>query len=141
MNQLRFIKLSFFGCVLLIAMLMLTGCNRQALSDNFDETEVKEAAVMIVDLINAQDTDSLIEFSTPRLRAAITEDVWDDVFAAISEGGPFDTIDKLSIRGMTDRSSGEAYAVVTVSAQYEHRIFVFTISFTEKMELTGLYYR
>jgi len=139
--MLRLIKLIYLACLLLFTPLILIGCGSQALSDEFDEAEVKEAAVMIVDLINVQDSDSLLNYSTPRLQAAIPGDVWEDVFAAIGEGGNFVAIDRLSVRGITERSSGEKFAVVTVRAQYEKQTFVFTISFTEQMKLAGLYYR
>ena len=139
--MLRSNKLIYLACLLLFTPLMLIGCGSQALPDEFDKAEVKEAAVLIVDLINAQDSDSLLDYSTPRLQAAIPEDVWQDVFAAIGEGGNFVAIDRLSVRGITERSSGEKFAVVTVRAQYEKQTFVFTISFTAQMMLAGLYYR
>ncbi len=141
MNIWKLCKLHVIGGVLLMVSVMLTGCSSQALSKNFDETEVKEAAVMIVDLINTQDSEGLLDQSVPKLRAVLTEEVLEDVFKAINAGGAFVAIDGLSLRGMMDRSSGEAYAVVTVRAKYEHQTFVFTISFTELMKLAGLYYR
>jgi len=72
---------------------------------------------------------------------ALTDDVLEQIYEAMSEGGQFENVEDMSVAGTTDTSSGEEFAVVVARAQYEIKTFTFTISFTRQMKLAGLYYR
>ena len=120
---------------------LLTGCVGQELSGDFNEEEVRKAAEHVIMLINDQDSEGIRELSTVQMRAALTDDVLDQIYAAIGEGGQFETIEDMSVAGTTDKSSGEEFAVVVARAHYEIKTFTFTISFTKQMKLAGLYYR
>ena len=120
---------------------LLTGCVGQELSGDFNEEEVRKAAENVIMLINDQDSEGIRELSTVQMRAALTDDVLDQIYEAIGEGGQFETIEDMSVAGTTDKTSGEEFAVVVARAQYEIKTFTFTISFTKQMKLAGLYYR
>ena len=120
---------------------LLTGCIGQELSGDFNEEEVKKAAENVIMLINNQDSEGLRELSTVQMKAALTDDVLNQIYEAIGEGGQFETVEDMSVAGTTDKSSGEEFAVVVARAKYEIKTFTFTISFTRQMKLAGLYYR
>jgi len=120
---------------------LLTGCVGQELSGDFNEEEVRKAAENVIMLINNQDSEGLRELSTVQMRAALTDDVLEQIYEAMSEGGQFENVEDMSVAGTTDTSSGEEFAVVVARAQYEIKTFTFTISFTRQMKLAGLYYR
>ena len=132
-------------CVSALAVVLcfavLTGCVGQELSGDFNEEEVRKAAEHVIMLINDQDSEGIRELSTVQMRAALTDDVLDQIYEAIGEGGQFETVEDMSVAGTTDKSSGEEFAVVIARAQYEIKTFTFTISFTKQMKLAGLYYR
>ena len=131
--------ISVLAAVLCFAL--LAGCVGQQLSGDFNEEEVRKAAGNVITLINDQDSEGIRELCTVRMREALTDDVLDQVYEAISEGGQFEKVEAMSVAGTTDASSGEEFAVVVARAKYEIKTFTFTISFTKQMKLAGLYYR
>ena len=135
----KILGVSALAAVLCFAL--LAGCVGQELSGDFNEEEVKKAAENVIMLINNQDSEGLRELSTVQMRAALTDDVLEQIYEAMSEGGQFENVEDMSVAGTTDTSSGEEFAVVVARAQYEIKTFTFTISFTRQMKLAGLYYR
>ena len=129
------------ACAAVLCFAVLAGCVGQELSGDFNEEEVRKAAEQVIMLINDQDSEGIRELSTVQMRAALTDDVLDQIYEAIGEGGQFETIEDMSVAGTTDKTSGEEFAVVVARAQYEIKTFTFTISFTKQMKLAGLYYR
>jgi hypothetical protein len=132
------------GISALVAVLcfaLLAGCVGQQLSGDFNEEEVRNAAGNVITLINDQDSEGIRELCTVRMREALTDDVLQQVYEAIGEGGQFEKVEDMSVAGSTDSSSGEEFAVVVARAKYEIKTFTFTISFTKQMKLAGLYYR
>ncbi len=124
-----------------LCMVLLAGCTGQKLSADFVEADVKTAAENVISLINNKDSDALLALCTVRMEDALTDDVLDKIYEAISEGGQFKSIEAVSIGGQTDKASDEEFAVAVVKAKYEIKTFTFTISFTKQMKLAGLYYR
>jgi hypothetical protein len=135
----KIVGISALAAVMCFAL--LTGCIGQQLSGDFDEEEVKKAAENVITLINDQDSEGLRELCTVQMREALTDDVLNQIYEAIGEGGQFENIEDMSVAGTTDSSSGEEFAVVVARAKYEIKTFTFTISFTKQMKLAGLYYR
>ncbi len=124
-----------------ICCVLLTGCIGQGLSGDFNEGQVRSAAEHVITLINNQDSEGLRALSTVRMREALTDDVLNQIYEAIGEGGQFEKVEDMSVAGTKDSSSGEEFAVVVARAKYEIKTFTFTISFTKQMKLAGLYYR
>lgn len=124
-----------------ICLALLAGCISTKLSEDFDEDKVKIAAENVIGLVNSQDSKGLKEICTVQMRDALTDDVMLEIYEAIGKGGTFEQVSDMSVKGSTDQSSGEEFAVVTVKAKYEVRTFTYTISFTKQMKLAGLYYK
>jgi uncharacterized protein (UPF0333 family) len=129
-----------FTFLTVLCVVFLAGCAPK-LSEDFNEAEVKQAAENVIDLLNAQDSEGLRALFTTQMNAAITDEVLTQIYAALAEGGPFETIENMIVAGSTDQSSGVEYAVVTVQAKYKLRSFIYTISFDKQLNLAGLYYK
>lgn len=126
---------------IVVFMFIAAGCASQMLSDDFDEAEVKAAAENVISLINSKDSQSLKELCTVQMKAALTDDLLEQLYEAIGEGGAFIEVEQMSVTAMTDEASEEVYAVVIARAKYDIKTFVYTISFTKQVKLAGLYYR
>jgi len=135
----KIVGISALAAVMCFAL--LAGCIGQELSGDFNEEEVRKAAENVITLINDRDSEGIRELCTVRMREALTDDVLDQIYEAIGEGGQFENIEDMSVAGTTDSQSGEEFAVVVARAKYEIKTFTFTISFTKQMKLAGLYYR
>jgi hypothetical protein len=119
---------------------LLCGCV-PALSADFNEDEVKNAAANVIALINSQDSEGLKAICNVQMRQALTDDLLAQIYEAIGEGGQFNNIKDISVSGSKDKSSGEEYALVVAKAEYEIKTFIYTITFTKQMKLAGLYYK
>lgn len=136
-----FRKGAALGLAVSLCILFFTACGMQKLSGDFDEAAVKSGAEEVIQLIGDKDSDKLREMSNVRLKTALTDDVLDQVYEAIGEGGAFKEIADMSVAGSKDRETEEEFAVVIAKAKYENRNFTYTISFTKQMKLAGLYYK
>ena len=137
-NTQKIVILALLASLLLI---LLSSCSAPGLSSAFNEEEVKQAAEKVVTLLNNQDTDGLRAIFTEQMDAAITDEVFGQIFSALAEGGKFLEIEDMAVFGSTDKSSGEEFAVATVRAVYDMKTFTYTISFDKDMRLAGLYYK
>ena len=130
-------------CILVLSMIMcfglLTGCGGQALSSDFDEAEVKLAAENVITMVNESDSEGLREMSNAQMKQGLTDDVLNQAYEAIGEGGAFKEIENISVAGATEND--EELAVTVAQAKYENKSFTYTISFTKDMELAELYYK
>ena len=133
--------LYFLAFALIMSLLGLTGCSANKLSSDFNEEDVKKAAENVIALINSEDLTGLRELCNTRLSAALTDDVLNQMFTTISEGGTFEQINSMTVIGSTDKSTNEEFAVVVTVAKYANRSFTYTLSFDKQMKLAGLYYK
>lgn len=124
-----------------ICFIVLIGCSNSKLSEDFNEEEVKKKAEEVITMINNKDSEAILEISTVQMKNALTEEVLEEVYEAIGEGGEFESIEDMSLAGQEDKESKEEFAVVVVKAAYENKNFVYTISFTKQMKLAGLFYK
>lgn len=131
---------SIFILVLSVMMCfgLFTGCG-QALSSNFDEAEVEAAAQDVITMVNENDSEGLREMSTAQMKQGLTDDVLNQIYEAIGEGGAFKEVEKMSVVGATEND--EDFAVVAAKAKYENKSFTYTITFNKDMKLAGLYYK
>ena len=135
----KFVSMITF--VVILGTIFLTACSAPGLSSAFDEATVKQEAENVVTLLNNQDTDGLRAIFTEQMDAAITDEVFGQIFSALAEGGKFIEIEDMAVYGSKDNSSGEEFAVATVRAVYDMKTFTYTISFDTDMRLAGLYYK
>lgn len=130
-----------FTFLAVLSFVFLAGCSNPKLSSDFNEAEVKQAAEIVITLLNAQDSAGLKDLFISQMDAAITDDVFAQIYADLAKGGSFETIENMSVSGSTDKSNGEDFGVVIVQAKYELKTFIYTISFNNQMQLAGLYYK
>lgn len=133
-------QLSLLLC-LIFCLTFLIGCANSKLSDDFNEKEVKKSVEEVISYINHKDSESLLEISTVAVKNAFTEEVLEEVYEAIGEGGEFKEILDISIGGQKDKSSEEEFAVAVAKVEYENKNFVYTITFTKQMKLAGLFFK
>lgn len=133
-------KLFLILC-LILSFTLLIGCTNPKLSDDFDEGELKRAAEEVISYINNKDSESILAISTVAVKGALTEDVLQQIYEAIGEGGDFEEIKDISVGGQRDKQSEEEFAIVIAKAKYENKNFIYTISFTKQMKLAGLFYK
>lgn len=133
-------KLSLILCFI-ICFTFLIGCTNSKLSDAFNEEEVKKSVEDVISYINSKDSESLLEISTVAVKDAFTEDVLQQIYEAIGEGGEFKETLDISVGGQKDKSSEEEFAVAVAKAKYENKNLIYTITFTKQMKLAGLFYK
>lgn len=125
----------------ILSMFLLSACSAPALSADFNEEDVKQSAQDVVTLLNAQDTEGLRMVFNERLNAAISDDVFVQIYAAVEGAGNFESFDNITVVGSTDKNTGEEFATAVVAAKYENQTLTYTLSFDKQMQLAGLYYR
>lgn len=131
----------FLIIILIFSFTLLVACKSTKLSEDFDEAEVKKATEQVITYINNKDSEALLEISTVAVKNAFTPEVLDQVFEAIGEGGAFEEIEDISVGQDKDKATEEEFAVAIAKAKYEHKNFIYTISFTKQMKLAGLFYK
>ncbi len=121
-------------------ILSMAGCGGK-LSKEFDETEVKEAAEEMVNLINAGELSKVYENSfTPVLTNSVKlEELQETVDYVLDKLGEFQSFEKVQIKGVKDKNTGTQYATAVVLAKYEEGNAMFTISFDTDMMCAGFF--
>lgn len=127
--------------VLIVSFSLLVGCSNIRLSEDFDEDQVKEEAMEIIEIVNNKDTEALLDKSNVQMKRALDEDTVDEMYEAIDEGGGFKEIREIEIGGNKDKETEEEYGVAVIKAEYENKNFIYTILFTKQMKLAGLTYK
>jgi hypothetical protein len=135
-------QISLIVAVTLILALSLSlfGCAGTPLPEGFDKDEVGTAAEEIVGLATAGDFDAIIASLREDVAASITADQLKEGWApAYQKAGAFVSITKTALSGVTDKATGEEYAVAQVLVKHEGGSLVYTLSFDQDMMLVGLY--
>ncbi len=141
MNKSRLKIFSFIAMIAIFSMLILTACSTPPLSPDFDEEQVKLVTEDVISLLNTQDKVGLRAIFSEQMGTAITDEVFTQIFATLSEGGAFEKIESMTVIGSTDQSTGEEFATVITQAKYASKTFTYTISFNKQMQVAGLYYK
>lgn len=119
MRKTKFTKLVVAGlCVLFLAACSGLGSK---LSEDFDETAVKDYAKQVITLINNNDSEGIIKMSTAQLEEALTKETLEEVYEAIAKGGAFKEFSEISVAGHTDSTSKEEFAIAVVNTKYEEK--------------------
>ncbi|HHU63608.1 MAG TPA: DUF3887 domain-containing protein [Clostridiales bacterium] len=140
MKRLRLKLLGILVLVLSVCLAFVSGCGSGKLSDDFDEEQIKKATVNVIHLINRRDSQSLRELCNEQMKEALTDNVLGQLYQVIGQGGALQEMGDITVVGMTDETSKEELAVAVVKAEYENKVFTFTVTFTKQMKLAGLYY-
>lgn len=126
---------------LILSFTLLVACTEAKLSDDYDAAEVKKAAEEVISYINKEDSESILKISTVEMKNALTEEVLEQIYEAIDEGGAFVEITDISVGGQKDKQSEEEFATTVTKAKYENKNFIYTITFTKQMKMAGLFYK
>ena len=132
---------SIVAVTLILALsLGVFGCAAAKLPDGFDKDEVGTAAEEIVGLATEGDFDSIIASMRDDLKGSITVDQlkegWGPIF---QNAGSFVSITKTVLSGISDKNTGEEYAMAQVLVKYDKANLVYTLSFDKDLKLVGLY--
>lgn len=104
----------------------------------FQATEVTEQAETIISLLNQDDYTALGEYADIGMQNVLQGDTMADAKATLGDDlGEYQGYTEMYMVEM--RQMGKRYAVVQVTAQYENRNVIYTITFDETMKLAGLY--
>lgn len=106
----------------------------------FQVATVKEQTELVIELLNKDDYDGLAAMANEQMKDILQRDTMAEAKATL--GGDLGAYQGTADAYMIEVSQmGNRYATVQVSAQYENRNVIYTISFDEDMKLAGLYMR
>lgn len=134
-------KVSLLTMIAILCLAFLTGCGGPKLSDDFDQAEVESSAKEVIQMVTDKDSEGLRTMSTPVMQEGFTDATFEQIYAAIDEGGSFKEVTDIRVAGQTDKDPKTEYSVVVAKAEYESKTLTFTISFTTDMKLAGLYFK
>lgn len=126
---------------LILCLSALAACGSTKLSSDFNEEEVKAAAEAVISFINNEETEALLDMATVAVKNALTDEVMAEIYEAIGEGGDFGQILDITVGGHKDKASKEEFAIAVAKTEYEHKNFIYTLTFTKQMKLAGLFYK
>lgn len=127
--------------LIVMSFLFLVGCSGTNLSEDFDQKEVIQQAKETITIINNEDSQALLEMSTVQMKAGLSEEVLEQIYAVIKEAGEFESFEDISVAGDRDKSTEEEYAVTVANTRYKNKKITYTITFSNQMKLAGLYYK
>ncbi len=124
--------------ILLGAVLCWALPRQTALEDSgtFHEAEVRARAEEVIRLLNAGEYTALQQLAEERMKPSLTEASLEKIKAYFAEDwGEFQSFGNSYIAEVNQM--GKQYAVIQLSAAYEHTSVSFTISFDPDMKLAG----
>ena len=133
-------KIGSVVITLVLAMVMITGCGAKALSEDFNDEEVKKAAKNAITTLDSGDYET---FSNELVSEIMKEDLTADVLKnavnqVMPDRGAFVEFSSEATFGKTDKNE-EDYAVVVVVAKYESQKVTYTISLDKDLKIIGFY--
>lgn len=104
----------------------------------FDEKTVEERSKEVIQLLDAEDYDTLLEESNAYMQKVITKETIDEAKKLAGENwGEFQSFGKLYMA--EQKQQGKTRAVVQMNAAYENIVVTYTLFFDKDMKLSGLY--
>ena len=138
-------RLKFIG--VLLAVIFLAGVllywffpKAGALTDgkNFRQSDVEAMAQNVIRLLNENDLDTLRQEATGLIVDYLTSEKLDEARSTVAqEWGDFQKFGRSYMSEIVQQ--GKAYAAIELTAQYEHVMVTYTLSFDEEMRLCALY--
>jgi len=126
--------------LILALSLSFAACAGTPMPEGFDKDEIGTAAEEIVGLATAGDFEAIIASLREDLKASITVDQLKEGWAPVyQKAGAFVSITKTELSGISDKNTGEEYAMAQVLVKHESASLVYTLSFDKDLMLVGLY--
>lgn len=113
-------------------MMLLIACGGEKVDDETAQDYITKAE-SVINLLNNKQYDELIALFDDNMKAGLTENELVKLEPFIEEGGEFEKIDKSSV----EKDNGIYVAVLT--ANYSNATRIYTISFNENDEVSGLF--
>ena len=133
-------KKSIPAAVILALIILFTACSSNKLADIYNEDEVINRAKKTVEVINTLDYDAMVSEMRDDLESMITatqlEDAWGPL---LNEAGGFVEFKTAIAYGQKSKSTGEDYAVVVLTCNYENATHTYTISMDKDLSIVGMY--
>lgn len=130
-----------FVLLIILSLVLLTGCTTLELSEDFNESEVEAVAKKVFNIINDRDTEALKEIANPDMKKALTDEVMEEIYEILDEAGEFEEITEIKINGQDDDETGEQYAEAVMKTKYELGKPFYNFTFNKDMELSGLFFK
>lgn len=122
---------------LVIALLLLAGCQGNPLPDGMDEAALLEAGRDVVLLLVSGDYESVRAALRPDVAETVAvEDIQSLVLQQTDGAGVYKQIDSSMVTGQS--SGGEDYGVGVYYCQYAKKKVLFRIAFDRDMQLIGM---
>lgn len=138
MNVKRLVALLLIGTAALL--FVACGGGTHELGEQFDEAALIEQGKAAIALFNAGDWDGMQQIAHPELAEFFADpenrEGLDDLREPL---GAFKDFSDVVVSGATDNETGTEFALVLQEADYENKKCLFTMSFTEDMQLAGFY--
>ncbi len=61
--------------LLLVCIFTLSACKKKELSNEFDQEQVEELAISVVDMVNKEDAEGIKAISNEEMKQAMTDDI------------------------------------------------------------------
>ena len=123
------------------ASMSLSGCvvqpqvETEPLADCFSEEELLNVSKENIELAESGDYEAFLEKLDPSAREGMTESVYQQYLDTVESNPTFhDYVDSV-VMGQTDEETGENYAGVGLTAEYEQGQLQYILGYTEDMEL------
>ncbi len=119
-------------------LLLLTGCRQEQklpLPEGMDAAAVIEDGIAVATQLGEGEYRAIYE----RLRADVADSLRIEDVSGLNPGlGGWQGVTASSVRGMEDKNSGEYYAMVTMTCQFEKGKRVIRVGFDQEGTLIGL---
>lgn len=125
----------------LLMMFSLVGCSVPKLSEQYNEEDVLNNALAIIEVVNERDYETLVDLIRDDLVSEdLKENLEVELDKIISEAGAYQEYKRYQTTSTKD-DSGYEFAVIAIECIYENSELTYTISFDEEYELVGIFVR
>lgn len=128
--------------IMAVAMMALglVACGSEPLSSDFDQEKLTAKVDEVIQIINDNDKEKLIASCGPEVKAVLTDEIVEQIFADVNKFGEFDKISKINFAEKKTEED-QKYVTAVVQAIYKDKKCIYTISFDLDMEMVGLFYK
>jgi hypothetical protein len=133
-------KISKILITVLVLAVTLSACAATGLAGIFDQDAVIARGEEIVELVNAQDFESVNAEFRADLRDQLTSNQLKDALGQkVVDAGSFVDFQSITTLGQKSKSTGEDYATVVLVGNYQNGTLVFTVTMDANLDLVGFY--
>lgn len=132
-------KIYFTFLFIAIFVFILSTYKGKKLSNEFDENQIKEKAVDVLNMVNQIDIKGIKNICNNEMKKSMTDEALNQIFDIVKQSGEYEEISKIYVMGIEDKSSNKPFGAAVLEVKYTNRDLLFTISFDTDMKLAGLH--